>query len=222
MSIKTLEQYLAAAAAAGIIDHALRANVDVGGKVTFYIHPLNTDGETLDYVVRGNELAQIVSSDVAGDGVDALLTARIPILDQITELCWAIEKCGASPELTDAVTKAAALRKPITQLVQQAVALGIDGGWMSVSDSNAPGNAEKTGDDQMHQVAGCVGSSCLTGCQPSPAEDAVRLGHCAANVADSLAHLLDRLSIDQAPTKALAGLVKTLADRAEAALGTTA
>ena len=57
--------------------------------------------------------------------VDKFLDTRIPILDQIYDLCLAIEKCGASPELTDAVTKAGALRKPISDLVNQAVALGI-------------------------------------------------------------------------------------------------
>lgn len=71
------------------------------------------------------------------EGVDALLATRIPILEQITELCWAIEKCGASLELTDAVTKASALRKPISDLVQQAIALGLDTGRMSVSTSEA-------------------------------------------------------------------------------------
>lgn len=70
-------------------------------------------------------------------GIDGLLATRIPILDQITELCWAIEKCGASLELTDAVTKASALRKPISELVQQAIALGLDTGRMSVSTSEA-------------------------------------------------------------------------------------
>lgn len=68
-------------------------------------------------------------------GIDKLLETRIPILDQIYELCLAIEKCGASPELTDAVTKAGALRKPISELVEQAVALGIGEGIVSVSYS---------------------------------------------------------------------------------------
>lgn len=143
----TLEQYLELSAQRGVIDHNLRANVGQDGKVTFYIHPRDVDGNTLDYVVRGNELAPSVTSD-----------------------------------------------------------------------SDVPGYGQETGDEQMRQVAGCVGSSY----QPSPTEDAVRLGHCAASVADSLGSLLDRLSIDSAPAKALAGLVKTLADRAEAALGTIA
>ncbi|WP_336022250.1 hypothetical protein [Acinetobacter lwoffii] len=70
--------------------------------------------------------------------VDKFLDTRIPILDQIYDLCLAIEKCGASPELTDAVTKAGALREPISELVNQALALGIGEGIASVSFSNSP------------------------------------------------------------------------------------
>lgn len=72
---------------------------------------------------------------VQRDALDALLDTRVPILDQLTELCWAIEKCGASPELTDAVTRASALRKPITELVRQALTLGIGAGIVSVNVS---------------------------------------------------------------------------------------
>jgi hypothetical protein len=70
--------------------------------------------------------------------VDKFLDTRIPILDQIYDLCLAIEKCGASPELTDAVTKAGALREPISELVRQALDLGIGEGIVSVSFSNSP------------------------------------------------------------------------------------
>ena len=69
-------------------------------------------------------------------GIDKLLETRIPILDQIHELCLAIENCGASPELTDAVTKAGALRDPISKLVDQALKLGIGKGIVSVSYSD--------------------------------------------------------------------------------------
>ncbi|WP_422385893.1 hypothetical protein [Acinetobacter higginsii] len=70
------------------------------------------------------------------EGIDTLLATRIPILDQIYDVCQAIEKCGASPELTEAVTKAGQLREPITELVNQAVALGIGEGILGVSHSN--------------------------------------------------------------------------------------
>lgn len=69
-------------------------------------------------------------------GIDQLLNTRIPILDQIYDVCQAIEKCGASPELTDAVTKAGALRDPISKLVDQALKLGIGEGIVSVSYSD--------------------------------------------------------------------------------------
>ena len=63
MSSKTLEQYLIAAIESGQIDHALRVTRDQSGKVTFYVHPSLGDGETLDFVVRGNALALNVTSD---------------------------------------------------------------------------------------------------------------------------------------------------------------
>lgn len=75
------------------------------------------------------------------DALDTLLHVRVPILDQITELCWAIEKCGASPELTDAVTKASALREPISELVRQALLLGVGDGIVSVNVSPEPSPA---------------------------------------------------------------------------------
>lgn len=60
---KTLEQYLADDIGRGVIDHHLRASRDADGKVTFYIHPAGVDGDTLDYVVRGNVMAPNVTSD---------------------------------------------------------------------------------------------------------------------------------------------------------------
>lgn len=70
--------------------------------------------------------------------VDKFLDTRIPILDQIYDLCLAIEKCGASPELTDAVTKAGALREPISELVRQAIDLGIGEGIVTMHISESP------------------------------------------------------------------------------------
>ena len=52
----TLEQYFRSANANGVIDHSLRAQVDGEGKVTFYIHPAQISGETLDFKVEGNLL----------------------------------------------------------------------------------------------------------------------------------------------------------------------
>lgn len=145
MTSKTLEQYLIAALDSGRIDHQLRANRGLDGKITFYIHPERADGETLDFVVRGNGLALNLTSDSdVHQGIESLMETRIPILDQIRELCWAIEKCGASPELTDAVTKASALFKPITGLVEQALAIGIGAGIVSASCSQPTGQSGET------------------------------------------------------------------------------
>lgn len=68
-----------------------------------------------------------------GDAIDSLLTTRIPILDQITDLVQTIEMCPGSPSLTDAVRKANDLRKPISELVRQALDLGIGAGILSES-----------------------------------------------------------------------------------------
>ena len=40
----------------GKIDFHLRANIDAGGRLTFYIHPEGKDGETADFLVKDNYL----------------------------------------------------------------------------------------------------------------------------------------------------------------------
>ena len=45
--------------------------------------------------------------------------ARHPLLKQCHELCLAIEACGASPELTDAVAKASELIHDINKLLDR-------------------------------------------------------------------------------------------------------
>jgi hypothetical protein len=52
----TFEEYLKKHHDLKIIDHALRAAVDEKGQVTFYIHPADRDGDTLDFLVQGNTL----------------------------------------------------------------------------------------------------------------------------------------------------------------------
>lgn len=56
---KNLEQYLKEQLKNGIIDHDIRASLNDDGNVTFYIHPRNANGDTLDFIVGGNELIQI-------------------------------------------------------------------------------------------------------------------------------------------------------------------
>lgn len=45
--------------------------------------------------------------------------ARHQILQQAVEVCYAIEKCGASPELTDSVTLASSLVQSIDKLLDE-------------------------------------------------------------------------------------------------------
>ncbi len=49
-----LDEYFRSNFTRGVIDHALRADVDEQGRVSFYIHPLGVDGETLDCWVLDN------------------------------------------------------------------------------------------------------------------------------------------------------------------------
>lgn len=66
---KSLEQYLSDAMDRGVIDHALRAHRGLDGKVTFYVRPSGVDGETLDFVVRGNAMvANVCSTSDVGAG----------------------------------------------------------------------------------------------------------------------------------------------------------
>ena len=67
--MKTLEDYFREAPA---IDHAIRHFVRADGGIEFYIHPANTSGVTMDFVVKGNELTlRFVSglNQAAADGV---------------------------------------------------------------------------------------------------------------------------------------------------------
>ena len=105
-------------------------------------------------------------------GIDQLLNTRIPILDQIYDVCQAIEKCGASPELTDAVTKAGALRDPISKLVDQALKLGIGEGIVSVSYSDngshpTPDLPEFKNDDVKLFEPSCSTQACVDGSSSS-------------------------------------------------------
>lgn len=59
--MKTFENYLRDAilgktSERPAIDHSIRADI-VDGQVVFYVHPSGIGGETLSFVVKGNELA---------------------------------------------------------------------------------------------------------------------------------------------------------------------
>lgn len=55
---QTLEQYLREMFFRGYIDHRIRAQVHADGAVTFYIHTMNTNSDTLDFEVRMNDLVE--------------------------------------------------------------------------------------------------------------------------------------------------------------------
>lgn len=57
----SLEEYLKQNFDKGIIDHAIRANKDGDGSITFYIHPNGFSGDTLDYAVNGDEIMPMYS-----------------------------------------------------------------------------------------------------------------------------------------------------------------
>lgn len=49
--------------------------------------------------------------------------SKHPLLKRCSDLCHAIERCGASPELTDAVTQASALMVEIESVTDEVAAL---------------------------------------------------------------------------------------------------
>ncbi len=51
----TLEEYFKKQFERGIIDHAIRCHVHEG-HVSFYIHPARESGDTVDFMVNGNQL----------------------------------------------------------------------------------------------------------------------------------------------------------------------
>ncbi|MEP3114912.1 hypothetical protein [Nisaea sp.] len=96
--MKTLETYLTDAERAGVIDHRLRMQRGPDGKIRFYIHPVDVDGETLDFEVQGNSLHEVfelaagevvefdglatkADIDALSDKVDGLM-ALIPAQDR--------------------------------------------------------------------------------------------------------------------------------------------
>lgn len=68
--MKTLEQYFHENMDQDVIDFSVRARSFGNGRVGFYIHPDDRDGETLDFMVQGNTLTLPVQNvDGFGFGV---------------------------------------------------------------------------------------------------------------------------------------------------------
>jgi len=53
--MRTLEEYFKENLKGNVIDFSLRAQ-ETGDGIEFYIHPMNRDGDTMDFSVRGNML----------------------------------------------------------------------------------------------------------------------------------------------------------------------
>ena len=54
--MKTFEEYLQDSIAKGVIDHQIRAKATPAGRVSFYVHPVNMNADTLDFAVQNNSL----------------------------------------------------------------------------------------------------------------------------------------------------------------------
>ena len=59
MSSKSLEEYLKSNTES-FGEHILKATIHGDGKVTFYIHPYNKNGETIDFIVEENNLQKAI------------------------------------------------------------------------------------------------------------------------------------------------------------------
>ena len=119
-------------------------DAEIGRKIAFE-NARNKIWQLEGYLLKENLHKQNSKVELQA-GIDQLLNTRIPILDQIYDLCQAIEKCGASPELTNAVRLAGELRYPISKLVDQALKLGIGEGIVSVSYSDNDNGSNLTPD----------------------------------------------------------------------------
>jgi hypothetical protein len=80
---KSLERYLWDDLDRDVSTHTLIARRDAAGKVTFYIHPSSVSGDTLDFVVRGNEVAPNAcnTSDVPPVVSETAINEAVMMLD---------------------------------------------------------------------------------------------------------------------------------------------
>lgn len=92
--------------------------------------------------------------------------SRHPLLQQAIEVCWAIEECGASVELTNAVTKASALLIALDKFIptERKDPLGGDASHEFVPSSSLGGQLCKTcgapaGSSRAHRPCDCTRTS---------------------------------------------------------------
>nr|WP_180644283.1 Gp49 family protein [Acinetobacter bereziniae] len=145
-------------------------DAEIGKKIAFE-NARNKIWQLEGYLLKENLHKQNSKVELQA-GIDQLLNTRIPILDQIYDLCQAIEKCGASPELTNAVRLAGELRYPISKLVDQALKLGIGEGIVGVSYSDngshpTPDLPEFKNDDVKSFEPSCSTQACVDGSSSS-------------------------------------------------------
>lgn len=89
--MKTLEQYFAENIEKHIIDHKLRTTATSDG-LTFYIHPDGYDGDTLDFLVKGNNLTPYQNGVQANNlSLDSLYD-NIEFLSEQVHNAWWEEK----------------------------------------------------------------------------------------------------------------------------------
>lgn len=87
-----LETYLRENCRRNAIDHSIRAMCDDAGNVSFYIHPANVNGDTLDFAVNGNELLPLSVSGV-GPAAQKIAEARRASANKPSTPCPSINEC---------------------------------------------------------------------------------------------------------------------------------
>ena len=68
--MKNLEEYLSKNFFNRIIDHSIRAKANSNDEVAFYIHPINANGDTLDFQVIGNTLIPLTNDLTKPEALD--------------------------------------------------------------------------------------------------------------------------------------------------------
>ena len=87
-----LEEYLRENCRRNAIEHVIRAICDDAGNVSFYIHPANVNGATLDFAVNGNQLLPLSISGVE-PAAQAIAEARRASANTASlQFCWSCAK----------------------------------------------------------------------------------------------------------------------------------
>ena len=90
--MKTLKQYFLENFKNGIIEHIIRSSVDDEGNASFYIHPSNIEGDTLDFLVCSNTLIPLQQDYL--DGTKHIKNAK----NAIDDYHYGIKNCPVCNE----------------------------------------------------------------------------------------------------------------------------